>query len=226
MVKSKIKVEDILQHAENRRIYSATNIEQLMECIKSLGLMQRIILNKKNEVLCGYRRFLAIKELGWKEVEVEIVDIPIEEEPAYMVSSNSHRTKTSLEKYHEIKILKSYWGKKQGQRTDLEDCLSEEEKLTTRKRIANEIGVTESEVRKTEYVGDKAFNLLPLIGTGEDKISLNEAYKACAPQKPQNYKAVEEVDLLEIKLCHFCGNETKRINTNENGELIYENHGK
>lgn len=225
MVKSKIKVEDILQHAENRRIYSATNIEQLMECIKSLGLMQRIILNKKNEVLCGYRRLLAIKELGWKEVEVEIVDIPIEEEPAYMVSSNSHRTKTSLEKYHEIKILKSYWGKKQGQRTDLEDCLSEEEKLTTRKRIANEIGVTESEVRKTEYVGDKAFNLLPLIGTGEDKISLNEAYRACAPAKPKHNKPVEEIDLNEIKCCHYCGGKTRRIKPNNNGELKFINHG-
>lgn len=226
MNKVKLKVEDILQHAENRRIYSATNIEQLIECIKSLGLMQRIILNKKKEVLCGYRRLLAIKELGWKEVDVEIVDIPEEDEPAYMVNSNSHRTKTDLERYHEIKVLKSFWAKSQGCRTDLDESLSEEEKGSTRKRIADTIGVTESAVYKTEYVGDKAYNLLPLIGTGEDKISLNEAYKACAPAKPENYKAVEEVDLLEIKPCHFCGNETRRININENGELKYENHGK
>ncbi len=222
----RIKVEDILQHAENRRIYSATNIEQLIECIKSLGLMQRIILNKKNEVLCGNRRLKAVKQLGWKEVEVEIVDIPEEDEPTYMVNSNSHRTKTDLEKYHEIKVLKSFWAKSQGCRTDLDENLSENEKGSTRERIANTIGITPSAVYKTEYVGDKAYNLLSLVGTGKDKISLNEAYKACAPPKRKEYKAVEEVDLTEIKPCHFCGNETRRINTNENGELKYENHGK
>lgn len=225
MVLSKIKVEDILQHAENRRIYSVTNVEQLMECIKSLGLMQRIILNSKKEVLCGGRRLEAIKQLGWKEVEVEIVDLPEEDEPAFIVSSNSHRTKTSEEKYHEIKILKSHWAKKQGQRTDLDDSLSEEEKLTTRKRIANSIGVTESEVRKTEYVGDNAMHLLKIIGSGKDEISLNEAYKSCASTKPVHTKPVEEIDLTEIKCCHYCGSETRRINSDNNGELKFINHG-
>ena len=225
MKKTLIKVGDILQHAENKRIYSATNIEQLMECIKSLGLMQNIILNKKNEVLCGYRRLLAIKELGWKEVEVEVIDIPEEDEPAYMVQSNSHRTKTALEKYHEIKVLKAYWAKPQGHRTDLDDTISEGDKETTRDRIANSIGDTPSTVYKVEFVGDKAPNLLPLIGSGDDKISLNEAYKACAPDKPVNDKPVEEIDLTEIKPCHYCGNETRRIKENENGELKFISHG-
>lgn len=225
MVLSKIKVEDILQHAENKRIYSVTNVEQLMVCIQSLGLLQHIILNKKNEVLCGSRRLEAIKQLGWKEVDVEIVDIPEEDEAACMVSSNTHRTKTSEEKYHEIKILKSHWAKKQGQRTDLDDSLSEEEKLTTRKRIANAIGGTESEVRRTEFIGDNAFHLLALIGSGEEKMSLNEAYKACAPAKPKHNKAVEEIDLTEIKCCHYCGSETRRINSDNNGPLKFINHG-
>ena len=174
----KIKVEDILQHPENKRIYSPTNIEQLMECIKSLGLMQRIIVNKKTQALCGYRRTQAIKLLGWDEVEVEVKDLAEDQEPAYMVYSNTHRTKTALEKFYEIKILKESWAKPQGYRSDLDDSLSDEEQKSTRERIADTIGDKPSTVYKIEKVGDEAHELLQYIDI-EDGLSLNEAYKAC-----------------------------------------------
>lgn len=46
------------------------NIKELAESIKKEGLLQPLVVNQYNELICGRRRFEAIKMLGWTEVPV------------------------------------------------------------------------------------------------------------------------------------------------------------
>lgn len=215
----KTMVSLILQHPQHKKIYSSSNVSNLMESIQEVGLLQPIIVNNKMQVLCGWRRVLAITELGWKEVELIVIDIPKDEEAAFMVNSNAHRQKTNVEIYNELKVLKEYWAKKPGTRTDLM-TLPDDERPQTRSRIAEAIGVSESRIQKIEFIGDKDLKMLELVDN--EKIgSLHEAYTACNLDKPLHEKPSEEIDLTKMKLCPCCEHMPWRIVNDENGNLTY-----
>ncbi len=46
------------------------NIKELAESIKKEGLLQPLLINRANELICGRRRFEAVNLLGWKKVEI------------------------------------------------------------------------------------------------------------------------------------------------------------
>ena len=48
-------------------------IESLKQSIKEVGLINPITINKAKKLLAGRRRFQAVKELGWKEVDCRIL---------------------------------------------------------------------------------------------------------------------------------------------------------
>lgn len=215
-----VNPSDLKQHPDNKRIYgSPKQLLVLAESIMKVGLLQPIIINEKNEILCGWRRFKAIESFDpVTPVKTTMVKLLPEDEATFIVFSNSQRVKTALEKYHEAIILKQHWGKKQGQRTDLQTDISEEEKKNTRARIADAIGVSESEIFKITAVGDKDQAMLQLVG---EDITLNEAYNAIKSDRPKHKVPAEEIDLQTIHPCPFCGNIPKRIELDENNNLKY-----
>lgn len=50
------------------------NIQELAEDIKANGLINPPVVNKEYELLAGERRLRACKELGWKQIEVRMMD--------------------------------------------------------------------------------------------------------------------------------------------------------
>ena len=50
------------------------DIGELKASIKDVGLLYPLIIDRKNKLLAGRRRIQAVKELGWKEVPVLIID--------------------------------------------------------------------------------------------------------------------------------------------------------
>ena len=67
-----MRVEDI---KISKRIRQETgDISQLKRSIQEVGLINPIIVNEKNELLSGFRRLEACKQLGWTEIEAKIVD--------------------------------------------------------------------------------------------------------------------------------------------------------
>ena len=46
-----------------------------MESISEVGLLQPLIIDSRNQVISGNRRFESVKRLGWKEVEVEVKEV-------------------------------------------------------------------------------------------------------------------------------------------------------
>lgn len=215
-----IKPGDLKQHPENKRIYgSPRQLLVLVESIIKVGLLQPIIINQKKEILCGWRRFKAIESFDpvtpIKTIEVKLTP---ENEAAFIVLSNSQRTKTALEKYHEAIVLKQHWLKKPGQRTDLQTDISEEERKSTRARIADAIGVSETEIFRITSIGDKDPEMLKIVG---DDVTISEAYNAIKPSKPQHNIPAKEIDLEIIHPCHYCGNIPRRIILDENNNLKY-----
>ena len=98
----KINVEKLKHHPFNSEVYRLSDIESLKESIKKVGLLEPLIINKKNEVLSGNRRLEAIKELKFQTVKVILKELENNEEPLHIISHNSQRIKTSREILNEI----------------------------------------------------------------------------------------------------------------------------
>ncbi len=67
----KIKTDEIRVGKRIRN--EAGDLTTLKDSIRSLGLINPIIVNEKNELLSGFRRYQACKELELEEIEVKIV---------------------------------------------------------------------------------------------------------------------------------------------------------
>jgi len=68
----KMIIEDI---KISRRIRQEIgDISELKRSIQEVGLINPIIVNEKNELLSGFRRLEACRQLGWIEVEVKIIN--------------------------------------------------------------------------------------------------------------------------------------------------------
>ena len=65
-----------------------TDVDTLKKSIESIGLINPITINKDNELLAGARRLQAIEELGWKAVEVHVVDRDLLQQELISIDEN------------------------------------------------------------------------------------------------------------------------------------------
>jgi len=72
------------------------DLSRLMESIKTYGQMNPVLINGKRELIAGQRRLEAIKRLGWRNIEVHIVDPTSETDELEMeIDENLHRRNLS-----------------------------------------------------------------------------------------------------------------------------------
>ena len=67
----KLKIEDIKIGDRIRQLTG--DISQLKRSIQDVGLLTPIIVNENNELLSGFRRLAACRELGWTEIEARVI---------------------------------------------------------------------------------------------------------------------------------------------------------
>ena len=63
----RVKVSSLTHHPKNKEIYNLSSIEELMGSVSEVGLLHPIIIDSRNQVISGNRRFESIKRLGWIE---------------------------------------------------------------------------------------------------------------------------------------------------------------
>jgi len=63
----KIKISEIKVRKRIRE--DMGDLTELRESIRNRGLINPVVINQKRELLAGYRRLMAVRELGWKEIE-------------------------------------------------------------------------------------------------------------------------------------------------------------
>lgn len=104
----KMKISDLKPHPKNEEIYGQNeNISDLVEKIKRSGQVHTLVATSKGVVLAGHRRLRACKELGIKEVDVEVIDFDTQEqEIEYLIDNNATREKTNEQKGREAIALK------------------------------------------------------------------------------------------------------------------------
>jgi ParB family transcriptional regulator, chromosome partitioning protein len=68
----KIALSEII--INNPYLRTNTDIESLVKSIETVGLINPITINSENELLAGGRRYQAMKELGWTEIPVQVVE--------------------------------------------------------------------------------------------------------------------------------------------------------
>ena len=59
----KVEVNKLKHHPFNAEVYKLSDIDSLKESILNVGLLEPLVINKKNEVISGNRRLEALKEL-------------------------------------------------------------------------------------------------------------------------------------------------------------------
>lgn len=59
---------------KDSRLRVKSNVQDLCESLREIGLIHPVVVNHRRELLAGGRRYAAAKRLGWKQIEVNWFD--------------------------------------------------------------------------------------------------------------------------------------------------------
>lgn len=185
-----VEISKLKVHPLHRNIYKSNDIQDLKDSIHQVGLLTSIIVNKDFLIISGVRRYLAVKELGYKFIRVEFQHNFPKDESLMIVSYNKQREKTVREKLNEIEYLKTKWKGKRG-RKSLNAAPSV--KTDTRANISNVTGISAGNISKLEYINKHMPKLLDEIDNGN--ISINQAHNSLVKFEIQKNITSESVIL-------------------------------
>lgn len=87
-----------------------TDIEKLAQSIKTVGLIHPLVVNQKNQLIAGGRRFSALKYLGATEVPVHRIDKDPREQELIAIDENLVRLDlTKVEMEHALRRAKDLY---------------------------------------------------------------------------------------------------------------------
>jgi DNA modification methylase len=168
----KVKVSSLKHHPKNKEIYTLSSIEELMESISEVGLLQPLIIDSRNQVISGNRRFESVKRLGWEEVEVNLIEVNKEEEELLLIHFNKQRIKSFKELINEYLILDGYYRKGQGRRTDLTSVKSN--RSSSRDMVSKEMGISSSQLQRLIFIHKHHPDHIELLDKGI--LTVNQSY--------------------------------------------------
>ncbi|GAB4371867.1 MAG: ParB N-terminal domain-containing protein [Spirochaetales bacterium] len=67
-----IRIEDVKVRKRVRK--SLGDLNSLMESIRKYGLLQPIVVDSDYNLIAGYRRYMAAKQLGWQTIPVVVIN--------------------------------------------------------------------------------------------------------------------------------------------------------
>lgn len=163
----KLLVENIKVSEVNKEIYSLTSIDELMESIRIVGLLQKPVINiKTNNLLSGHRRVEAVTRLGWKEVDVDTIEIEEEDEILYLIHYNQTRVKSVYSILREYDFLKKYY-KDNKSKLGLKGVI-------LRGVIAEDLKMSDGQLARLLKIRNDSPESIELIDKGI--LSINQAY--------------------------------------------------
>ena len=169
----RVDLERLKPHPINEEIYSfnSQDHKELKKSITLLGLLEPIVITNDNLILSGHRRYGAIKELGWEDVDCRLVDV--ENPKIFIVEANRQRKKTTEEILKEAIILKEEYSKmvKRGRPKNGED---KNGKNWTILSVSERLGVSTTKLKKLMSIKKYSPELLEQIDMG--LISVGKAY--------------------------------------------------
>ena len=128
------------------------NLEELKNSIKEIGLLQPIVIDENNNLIAGYRRLLAFKELGKTNIKVNVVKI----KNALKGEYDENTIRKNFTPSESVAIWEAMEGRS-GLRTDLRDNVPEVS--PPRKQASKLLGASEKTLSRAKQVvefGNKA----------------------------------------------------------------------
>src|SRR5262249_41626756 len=120
------KVTDLKPHPDNHRIYGDTADAELIESIRSKGVLEPLLITLDNLIVSGHRRWRAAQAAGLADVPVIV--FPAADDLAVLealVESNRQRVKTNEQLGREgralLEVEKERARRRQGARNDLQE---------------------------------------------------------------------------------------------------------
>ena len=93
----KISIDKIKMYENNAKEHPNWQIEKLSETIKKIGYRSPIIVDENNMILAGHGRYMALKKLGYSDVQVvRHTDLTEEYKKAYMIADNQYTLNTGF----------------------------------------------------------------------------------------------------------------------------------
>lgn len=93
-----IDIEQIKPYENNAKIHTREQIEQIMKSIEEFGNNDPIAIDKDNVIIEGHGRLMALKELGYKQVEViRLSHLTEEQRKAYTLIHNQLTMNTGFD---------------------------------------------------------------------------------------------------------------------------------
>ena len=94
----KIKVDEIIPYADNAKLHPERQIEQIRSSILEFGFNDPIAIDENNVVIEGNDRLMAIKDLGFKEVDcIRIEGLTEDQKRAYILVHNQLTMNTGFD---------------------------------------------------------------------------------------------------------------------------------
>ena len=87
----KLKISEVKLNPDNPRTIKDANFKRLVQSIKDFPEMadvREVVVNKDYVILGGNMRFQAMKEAGWKEIPVKVVDWPEDKQREFVIKDN------------------------------------------------------------------------------------------------------------------------------------------
>ena len=149
----KVNINDITMYENNAKEHPEWQIEQIKKSIQEFGFNDPIAIDEKGIIIEGHGRFLALKDLGYTEIEViRLNHLTEEQKVAYSIAHNKLTMNTDFD----LETLKYEINKLQNEEFDLsllgfenielEEILEEEEVLELEEEAEEKSGGERSEL--------------------------------------------------------------------------------
>jgi len=176
------------------KVLDNDELKSLEESIKNNGLMEAVILRKKDdgryEMISGHRRLLACKKLGLETIPSRIRNLSDDEAVIYMVDSNLHREKLLPSEKAFAYKMKLDALSHQGRRNDL---TSAQVGHKSRDVVADEVGESREQIRRYIRLTYLIPTLLQMVDNSELKESPSIAF---TPAVELSYLNKDEQNML------------------------------
>ena len=98
MIIKVVSIDKIVPYSKNAKEHPKEQIEQIKRSIEEFGFNDPIAIDENNVIIEGHGRLLAIKELGYKEVEcIQLTHLTEAQKKAYIIAHNKLTLNTGFD---------------------------------------------------------------------------------------------------------------------------------
>ena len=189
----KIHVSKLNPYANNARLHSDSQVNQIAASITEFGFMNPVLVDGKNTIIAGHGRVMAAKKLGLKEVPCIVSDHLTEDQiRAYVIADNQ----LALNATWDEEMLSSEVVELKELEFDVELLGFSDEEMTTLQEIAKP--APEYDESKQDDVPEVEENI---HGVKRGDIYLFDPYFEC----DKGHRVEYSKDIKEGDSCPRCG---------------------